>query len=112
MKETKSHIAKISKASTYFIFRNGPIKEMYKEGKISDEEIKNIQCYMENHLAYLYDVLLEENNINKFQLIMDTMDKFYINDAEEVKIDDEGFENFYNQLFPSDTIKSNIKIGK
>ncbi|WP_259740197.1 hypothetical protein [Clostridium chauvoei] len=67
---------------------------------------------MENHLAYLYDVLLEENNINKFQLIMDTMDKFYINDAEEVKIDDEGFENFYNQLFPSDTIKSNIKIGK
>lgn len=110
MKEAKEHIAKISKASAYFIFRNGPIKEMYKEGKVSDEDIKTIQCYLQDHLAYLYEVLLEENNINKFQLIVDTMDKFYINDNEKIKIDDEGFENFYNQLFPSSTTKSNIKI--
>ena len=32
------YITKISKASAYFIFRNGPVKELHKNGKITDEE--------------------------------------------------------------------------
>lgn len=104
------YIAKISKASTYFTFRNGPVKELHKEGKITDDELKSMQIYMQNHLAYLYNVLLEENDLKKFDLVITTMSKFYVNDEEEVSIDDEGFETFYNKLFPP--ISDSIKIQK
>ena len=39
---------------------------------------------MQNHLSYLYTVLLEENNLKKFDLVISTMNKFYVNDEEEV----------------------------
>ena len=97
----KEHIERITKASTYFMFRNGPIKELLENKKISEEDVKNIQIYMENHLAYLYTVLLEENNIQKFDLIVQTMSKFYVNDDYKVILDDGGFDNFYSKLFPS-----------
>ena len=79
--KTKEHIARIAKASTYFIFRNGPVKKLYDEGKLEDSDIREMQKYMQNHLAYLYNVLLEENDLKKFDLIISTMDKFYINDS-------------------------------
>lgn len=97
----KEYIANIAKSSTYFALMNGPIKDLHKEGKINDEELRNVQTYMENHLAYLYTVLLEENNIKKFDLIVSTMNKFYVNDEIQVKLEDGGFENFYNGLFPA-----------
>ncbi|MGL5648449.1 MAG: hypothetical protein ACRDDY_11395 [Clostridium sp.] len=98
-REAKEYIQNIAKSSTYFSFRNGPIKKLYEEGKISDEEMKNIQEYMQDHLAYLYTVLLEENNIEKFNLIVSTMNKFYVNDDSEVAIRDDGFDGFYKSLF-------------
>ena len=104
------YISKISKASAYFIFRNGPIKELHKNGIVTDEQVKDMQLYMQNHLAYLYNVLLEENDLKKFDLIVTTMSKFYVSDEEKVIIDDEGFETFYKKLFP--TFKSEIKIQK
>ena len=60
-KEVKDYLKDITRASAYFIFRNGPVKKLYEEGKLSDEEIKDMQEYLQNHLAYLYNVLLEEN---------------------------------------------------
>ena len=96
----KEYIVKITKASSYFIFRNGPIKELLDNKKVSQEDVKNIQIYMENHLAYLYTILLEENNLQKFDLIVQTMSKFYVNDDYKVILEDGGFDNFYNKLFP------------
>lgn len=96
----KEYIEKIIKASSYFIFRNGPIKELLDNKKVSQEDVKNIQIYMENHLAYLYTILLEENNLQKFDLIVQTMSKFYVNDDYKVILEDGGFDNFYNKLFP------------
>ncbi|MBC5629286.1 hypothetical protein H8S20_10305 [Clostridium sp. NSJ-6] len=96
----KEYIAQIAKASTYFAFKNGPIKELIKNNKISEEDLKDIQKYMDDHLAYLYTVLLEENNIKKFDLIVNTMNKFYVNDTEEVVINDDCFDKFYDSLFP------------
>ncbi|MDO4535164.1 MAG: hypothetical protein Q4B63_05065 [Clostridium perfringens] len=98
----KEHIERITKASTYFMFRNGPIKELLDNKKVSEEDVKNIQIYMENHLAYLYTVLLEENNLQKFDLIVQTMSKFYVNDDLKITLDDGGFDNFYSKLFPSE----------
>lgn len=110
MSETKKYLDEISKATSYFVFRNGPIKDLYNQGKITDEEIKEIQCYMQNHLAYLYNVLLEENNLQKFQLVMGSMKSFYVNDQSEIKMDDDGFDNIFKSLFESSSMKSDIKI--
>lgn len=103
----KDYIANIAKATTYFAFRNGPIKNLNNDNKISDDDLKSMQIYMQNHLAYLYEVLLEENNLKKFDLIITTMNKFYVNDEEIVKIEDDGFDNFYSGLFPK---SNNISI--
>ena len=51
--------------------------------------------------------LLEENNLKKFDLVVNTMSKFYVNDSEEVMINDDGFDKFYDSLFPK---SSNITI--
>ena len=67
--KTKEHIARIAKASTYFIFRNGPVNKLHKENKVSE-------------------------------LVMNTMNQFYVNDDTEVVLADEGFDSLYDQLFP------------
>lgn len=107
-KKPQEYIANIAKASSYFAFKNGPIKELCKTGKISEEELNNMQSYMQNHLAYLYTVLLEENNLKKFDLVISTMNKFYVDDKEEVLLADDGFDKFYENLFPQ---VSNISIN-
>lgn len=99
-KKPQEYIANIAKASAYFAFKNGPVKDLYKEGKLSEEDIKSMQIYMQNHLSYLYTVLLEENNLKKFDLVVSTMNKFYVDDNEEVNLDDDGFDKFYSSLFP------------
>ncbi|MGG5461639.1 hypothetical protein [Clostridium sp. B9] len=106
-KITKEHIARIAKGSAYFIFKNGPVNKLHKENKISDEDMKNMQEYLQNHLAYLYEVLLEEGNLKKYELIMNTMHQFYVNDDTEVTLEDENFDALYDQLFPK---SSNIVI--
>lgn len=106
-KEPKQYIANIAKATTYFTLKNGPIKDLCGEGKLSEEDMKKIQTYMENHLAYLYNVLLEENNLKKFELVVNTMNKFYVDDSNEIIMNDDGFDNLYKQLFSS---VNNIKF--
>ena len=108
----KDYISRITKASSYFTFRNGPIKKLYEDGKISDDELKKVQKYMESHLAYLFNILLEENNLNKFELIISTMDKFYINDNEEVKMQDDGYDEIYNSIFNLNGNNNGIKLSK
>ena len=105
----KEYISNITKASAYYLYKNGPIKDMIKEGKISEEESNEIKKYMESHLAYLYSVLLEENDIKKFDLIVTTMNKFYVNDNEPIVMNDDGFDNFYEGLFLK---SSNITFEK
>ena len=112
MNDLKEYISRISKAATYFSFRNGPIKDIYEDGKISDDEFKEVQRYMENHLAYLFNVLLEENDLKKFDLIISTMDNFYINDNEKVQIEDDGFDNFYNKLFNINEVNNGINLKR
>ena len=107
-KKPQKYIEDIARSSAYFSFNNGPVKELLNEGKITKEELKNIQIYMQNHLAYLYTVLLEENNLKKFDLVISTMNKFYVDDKEEVLLADDGFDKFYENLFPQ---VSNISIN-
>ena len=106
-KKPQEYIANISKASAYFTLNNGPINDLISQGKITSEEAANLQKYMQIHFSYLYTVLLEENNLKKFDLVISTMNKFYVNDEEEVLIEDDGFDKFFNNLFPT---SSNITM--
>ena len=81
-------------------FKNGPVKKLQEEGKLTAEEVKEMQVYMQNHLAYLYNVLLEENNLKKFDLVVGTMNNFYVNDNENIELCDDGFDKFFEGLFP------------
>ena len=38
----QEYIKNITKASTYFIFKNGPVKKLQEEGKLTDEEVKEM----------------------------------------------------------------------
>lgn len=98
----------ITKGSAYFILNNGPIKNLIANEKISSEEAKEIQEYLQNHLSYLYKVLLEENNIKKFELVVNTMNKFYVEDSTEIHVKDDGFDGIYKSLFQPKP--SNISI--
>ena len=69
-------------------------------GALIDEEVKEMQVYTQNHLAYLYNVLLEESNLKKFDLIVGTMNNFYVNDNENIELCDDGFDKFFEGLFP------------
>lgn len=104
-RKVKEYIENITKASTCFILKNGPVKELEKSGKITKGEVEAITKYLQNHLAYLYTVLLEENNLKKFELIVNTMNKFYLSEDLDVKISDDGFDNLYRGLFPGIEIK-------
>ena len=41
-KKPQEYIANIAKASSYFAFKNGPIKELHASGKISEEEMNKL----------------------------------------------------------------------
>lgn len=110
--ETKDYIKNITKASAYFIFRNGPVKKLYEEGKLTDEDVRNMQEHLQDHLAYLYDVLLDQNNLQKFELITTTMNNFYVNDDSDVEMKDGGFELMYEGLFGNSEKSSGIQIKK
>lgn len=101
-------IQNITKGSAYFILKNGPIKDLIADEKISIEDATAIQEYLQNHLSYLYKILLEENNIQKFELVVNTMNKFYVNDSTEISIKDDGFDAIYKSLFQPKP--SNISI--
>ena len=51
---------------------------------------------------------MQENNLKKFDLVISTMNKFYVNDKVEVLLADDGFDKFYENLFPQ---VSNISIN-
>lgn len=59
---TKENINKISKALTHFAFRNGPIEDMHAdpEKNITDEDMKKLNKYMVNRLAYVFTLIIEE----------------------------------------------------
>ena len=56
-KKPQEYIANIAKASSYFAFKNGPIKELCKDGKISEEEMNNIAIIYAKSLSLsLYSI--------------------------------------------------------
>lgn len=51
----------LAKALTHYIFRNGPVENMHAEGKLSQKDMKTLNVYMVNHLAWVLTRAFEGN---------------------------------------------------
>lgn len=59
---TKENLDKISKAITHFAFRNGPIEDMHvsPNDQLSENDMKVLNKFMVNRLAYVFDLIINE----------------------------------------------------
>ncbi len=53
------NIDKIAKAITNFAFRSGPVEGMHSKGKLSQDDMKTLNKFMVNRLAYVFGLLLQ-----------------------------------------------------
>ncbi|MEI3612511.1 hypothetical protein [Pseudogracilibacillus sp. SO30301A] len=91
---TKENLDKISKAITHFAFRNGPIEDMhaYPNNQLSENDMKVLNKFMVNRLAYIFDLIIDEKwlelgvLINHFSLYGEGWDKAELEDGGNKKM--------------------------
>lgn len=86
---TKSNINMISKAVTHFAFRNGPIEDMHAHpnNQLSETDMKTLNKFMVNRLAYIFTLIIEERWV-EFDFLIRTTNMIYGNDWDEAEPDD------------------------
>lgn len=86
---TKENINMISKAVTHFAFRNGPIENMHAHpnNQLSETDMKTLNKFMVNRLAYIFTLIIEERWI-EFDLLIRNTDMMYGNGWDEAEPDD------------------------
>lgn len=68
----------ISKALTHFAFRNGPIEDMHAHpnNQLSESDMKILNKFMVNRLAYIFTLIIEERWI-EFDFLIRNTDRWY-----------------------------------
>ncbi len=57
----KENIDAISKAITHFVFRNGPVEDMYANNQLSEVDMKTLNKNMVNRIAGLLTSIADNN---------------------------------------------------
>lgn len=72
---TSEEIDRIAKAVTLYAFRNGPVEDLHagKDSKLTDDDMKMLNKYMVNHIAYLLNLV----NQNKWQELKEIIETYY-----------------------------------
>ncbi|WP_025678828.1 hypothetical protein [Paenibacillus massiliensis] len=85
------NLTMISKAITHFAFRNGPIEDMHASpnSQLSQEDMKVLNKFMVNKIAYVFMLLIEERWIELDFLIRHT-DIIYGHHWDDAEPDDGG----------------------
>ena len=84
----------IKKYGVENVFSSKKIQQKIKETNIKKYGVEYpIQC--EN-----IKKKCKENNLKKFDLVVGTMNNFYVNDNENIELCDDGFDKFFEGLFP------------
>ncbi|PPQ47384.1 hypothetical protein C5G87_18920 [Paenibacillus peoriae] len=83
------NINMISKAITHFVFRNGPIEDMHAHpnNQLSESDMKTLNKFMVNRLAYIFTLIIEERWI-EFDLLIRNTDLMYGHGWDEAEPDD------------------------
>ena len=85
------NISLITKALTHFTFRNGPIEDMHAHpnNQLSEEDMKTLNKFMVNRLAYIFTLIIEERWI-EFDYLVRGIDRIYGHSWNEAEPDDGG----------------------
>lgn len=100
---SNENITKISKAVVHFAFRNGPIEDRHADVKknITDEDMKKLNKYMVNRIAYIFTLILEDRWL-EFNFLVEQLDFMFGKHWDEAILDDGGmrelFENEINKF--------------
>lgn len=97
---TSANITKISKAITYFAFRNGPIEDMHADPKkrITDNDMQLLNQFMVNRLAYVF-TLINENKWIEFSHLVEGMKGEFDHDWDAVIPDDGNNKELFESIF-------------
>lgn len=77
----------IAKAVTHFAFRNGPVEDMHSNRQLSEEDMKTLNKFMVNRLAYIFSLIVEERWI-ELNILVRSHDSFYGHNWDEAEVDD------------------------
>lgn len=94
-----NNLSMISKAITHFAFRNGPVEDMHAHpnNQLSDEDMKILNKYMVNRLAYIFTLIIEERWI-EFEFLVRHIDMMYGHNWDEAEPDDGGTRKLMEML--------------
>ncbi|WP_127590636.1 hypothetical protein [Paenibacillus lautus] len=83
------NLTMISKAITHFAFRNGPVEDMHASpnNQLSQEDMKTLNKFMVNKIAYIFKLIIENRWIELDFLIRHT-DMMYGHDWDNAEPDD------------------------
>jgi hypothetical protein len=84
------NLSMISKAITHFAFRNGPIEDMHAgpNSQLSQEDMKTLNKYMVNRIAFVFKLIIENRWIELDLLIRHT-DMIYGQGWDNAEPDDD-----------------------
>lgn len=83
------NIDMISKAVTHFVFRNGPVEDMHANGQLSQDDMKVLNKFMVNRLAYIFQLIIEDRWI-EFEFLVKTVGSMSGTDWDRAEPDDGG----------------------
>ncbi|WP_252254122.1 hypothetical protein [Clostridium sp. ZBS12] len=56
-------VHKLSVTTVHSMFRNGPVEDMHADGKLSDNDMMNINKFLVNRMAYVFTLLLDSKKL-------------------------------------------------
>ncbi|MBO1001840.1 hypothetical protein [Pseudogracilibacillus auburnensis] len=88
----------ISKAITHFAFRNGPIESMHAHpnNQLSDEDMKTLNKFMVDRLAYIFDLIINEKWL-EFSVLINQLN-MYGDNWDEAQPDDGGNKEIVKRI--------------
>lgn len=85
----------IAKSLTHFAFRNGPIQDMHAEpnSQLSDDDMKKLNKFMVNRLAYAFQLILAEKWLEFHHLIV--VNSAFGMEWDDAEVDDDGLSELF-----------------
>ncbi|WP_025025593.1 hypothetical protein [Caldalkalibacillus mannanilyticus] len=95
----EENITMISKAITHFAFRNGPVEEMHADpnSQLSDADMKTLNKFMVNRMAYIFKLIVEERWI-EFDYLIRSTDMMYGHNWDDAEPDDGGLRKLIEMI--------------
>lgn len=94
----EDNIDMISKAITHFALRNGPVEDMHADpdSQLSESDMKTLNKYMVNRLAYVFKLIIE-NRWMEFDYLIKSIDFWSGHNWDKAEPDDGGIREEFEE---------------